>query len=231
MVFESNNDEFATAADPPTPDPPPVTVRTFAPGFSRFNGAVTGFVWSSSTAVFKLEKFAFTSAALIGVLAENVFGMLTVAMTDKPAVTVIAPTKNHFMLFVFMMFSFYCQFASFQLLESHTPGCKVAVPTVTSTVAVLEPLLFVAVSVKVLVAFTATLFEVEPVTSPTPTSIERLVAPVTVQASVVLPPPAGRLAGVAVKLEITGLRPPPLGVTVMVSVCVAFGSPAATALI
>ena len=117
------------------------------------------------------------------------------------------------------------------MLESHTPGCKVAVPTVTSTVAVLEPLVLVAVRVKVLVAVTATLFEVEPVTSPTPPSIERLVAPVTVQASVVFPPLAGRLAGDAVKLEMTGFVPFTTGVTLSARVCEKFVLPAATALI
>ena len=78
---------------------------------------------------------------------------------------------------------------------------------------------------------TATLFEVEPVTSPTPPSIERLVAPVTVQASVVLSPPVGKLAGDAVKLEMTGFVPFTTGVTLSARVCEKFVLPAATALI
>ena len=53
------------------------------------------------------------------------------------------------------------------------------------------------------VAAGVTLFDVAPVTVPTPWLIERLVAPLTLQASV-LALPLSMLAGVAVKEEITG---------------------------
>jgi hypothetical protein len=76
---------------------------------------------------------------------------------------------------------------------------------------VLFPLESVAVSVNVVVAvtFADVLPVVTGVTEPTLWSMERLVAPVTFQASVTEPPPAGRLVGVAVKLLMVGPLPPP----------------------
>ena len=103
-------------------------------------------------------------------------------------------------------------------------------PTVTSNVLVLEPLAFVALNVKVLLPLTGTLLEVSPVTTPTPWSMERLVAPVAFQANKTLPPPEGKLLGVAVKLEITGLAVATTGETIKVSVFEKFASPADVAL-
>jgi hypothetical protein len=62
----------------------------------------------------------------------------------------------------------------------------------------------VAVSVKVLLLFTLTVLEV-PVTSPIPDSMLNFVASLTSQLRVTLPPPAGKLGGVAVKLFMIGL--------------------------
>jgi hypothetical protein len=75
--------------------------------------------------------------------------------------------------------------------------------TLTLTLCVVEPLLFVAVRVKVVVLVTLTVVEV-PVTAPTPLSTESVVASLTSHCKVTLPPPAGRLEGLAVKLEMVG---------------------------
>ena len=82
--------------------------------------------------------------------------------------------------------------------------------TVTPAVAVLLPFAFVAVSVNVVVVVTVTMTlpMVTGDTGPTPWSMERLVAPVTFQASVTVPPPTGRVDGVAVKLLMVGGGPP-----------------------
>jgi len=83
--------------------------------------------------------------------------------------------------------------------------------THTEAVAVTVPAAFVAESRNAVAAVTDAV--VLPVvagdTAPTPWLMERDVAPVTFQASVTVPPPIGRLAGVAVKLVIWGSVPPP----------------------
>jgi hypothetical protein len=81
----------------------------------------------------------------------------------------------------------------------------------TDVVAVTVPAAFVAESVNVVAVVTDAV--VLPVvvgdTAPMPWLMERDVAPVTLQASSTVPPPVGRLAGVAVKLVIWGSVPPP----------------------
>src|SRR5450631_3766714 len=79
--------------------------------------------------------------------------------------------------------------------------------TQTAAVSVAVPLESVANSVNVVAAVTSTV--VLPVvagdTAPTPLSMLNVLAPVTSQASVTVPPPTGRLAGVAEKLTMVGL--------------------------
>jgi hypothetical protein len=70
-----------------------------------------------------------------------------------------------------------------------------------------------AVRTKVLLLVIVTVLDL-PVTLPTPPSIKREVASLTSQFKVTLPPPAGKLAGVAVKLVIVGLGVGGVGVGV-----------------
>lgn len=88
-------------------------------------------------------------------------------------------------------------------------GAVVGEPTVTVVVAVVVPVALVAESVNVVVAFTVTgaLPVVSAVWFPTPLLMVSEVAPLTLQESVALPP-AETVAGLAVKLAMTGAPEP-----------------------
>src|SRR6266508_3180056 len=96
-------------------------------------------------------------------------------------------------------------------LKSFTsPLTVMPVATVTAAGAVALPVVLVAVRVNVVVVVTATSFEpfVAGVTAPTPGEMERLVAPVTCQLSVTVPPPNASDAGVAVNDVMVGTAGP-----------------------